>query len=105
MMRNSRRAEMATNYSTEPRLLAATRRQVITGGVLAIGGVIASPIRAAAEPAAGISHSAESIHQEPSFGASRKRVYDALTDTKQFDQVTQLSGVMQSSAMTHNQKP
>jgi activator of HSP90 ATPase len=44
----------------------------------------------------GVSHSAESIHQEPSFEATRKRVYEALTDTKQFDKVTELSGVMKS---------
>jgi uncharacterized protein YndB with AHSA1/START domain len=36
----------------------------------------------------GISHSAESIHQEVDFKAARKRVYEALTDEKQFRQVT-----------------
>lgn len=35
-----------------------------------------------------ISHSAEAIHQEVIFNASPKRVYDALTDAKQFTQVT-----------------
>jgi activator of HSP90 ATPase len=43
-----------------------------------------------------ISRTAESIHQEAVFKASRKRVYEALTDAKQFDKVIQLSGVMQS---------
>src|SRR5260370_1115473 len=43
-----------------------------------------------------ISRTAESIHQEAVFKASRKRVYEALTDTKQFDKVIQLSGIMQS---------
>jgi uncharacterized protein YndB with AHSA1/START domain len=43
-----------------------------------------------------ISRSGEAIHQEVVFKASRKRVYDALTDTKQFDKIIQLSGVMQS---------
>jgi hypothetical protein len=37
---------------------------------------------------------AESIHQEPTFTAGRKRVYEALTDSGQFDKVTQASGVM-----------
>jgi activator of HSP90 ATPase len=51
--------------------------------------------------AEGVSHSAESIHLEPLFKASRQRVYEALTDTKQFDRVTVLSGVMKSmSGMT-----
>jgi len=40
-----------------------------------------------------ISHSAEAIHQEVPFKASRKRVYEALTDAKQFTQVTELSPV------------
>jgi activator of HSP90 ATPase len=43
-----------------------------------------------------ISHAAESIHQEPVFKASRKRVYEALTDAKQFDKVIQLSAAVKS---------
>jgi uncharacterized protein YndB with AHSA1/START domain len=43
-----------------------------------------------------ISRTAESIHQEAVIKASRKRVYEALTDAKQFDKVIQLSGVLQS---------
>ena len=38
-----------------------------------------------------ISHTPEAIHQEVVFNASRKRVYEALTDTTQFDKVVQLS--------------
>lgn len=38
-----------------------------------------------------ISHTAEAIHQEVFFNASRKRLYESLTDTKQFDRVVQLS--------------
>ena len=46
----------------------------------------------AALPAAdGLSHSAETIRQEMSFDASRRRVYEALTVAKQFDAVTRLS--------------
>ena len=40
-----------------------------------------------------ISHSAEAIHQEVVFKATSKRVYEALTDAKQFTQVTELSPV------------
>jgi activator of HSP90 ATPase len=36
----------------------------------------------------GISHSCESIHQEVAFKATRKRIYEALTDEKKFSQVT-----------------
>jgi activator of HSP90 ATPase len=35
----------------------------------------------------GISHSCECIHQEVVFKATRKRVYEALTDEKQFSRV------------------
>jgi len=38
-----------------------------------------------------VSRGAESIHQEVIFKATRKRVYEALTDQKQFNQVVQLS--------------
>jgi uncharacterized protein YndB with AHSA1/START domain len=40
-----------------------------------------------------ISRNAEAIHQEVVFKASRKRVYEALTDAKQFTKVTELSPV------------
>ena len=36
----------------------------------------------------GISHTSESIHQEVAFKASRKRIYEALTQEKQFREVT-----------------
>ena len=47
-----------------------------------------------------ISHAAESIHQEMVFKASRKRVYEALTDAKQFAKVTAFSPVMGASPAT-----
>jgi activator of HSP90 ATPase len=36
----------------------------------------------------GVSHTSDAIHQEVVFKATRQRVYDALTDEKQFKQVT-----------------
>ena len=45
-----------------------------------------------------ISHTQESIHQEPIFQASRKRVYEALTDARQFDRIVRSSPDMQSGA-------
>ena len=73
-----------------------TRRQAIAGIAIAFGGLALGSTAAWAAAEEEISHTAESIHQEPVFKASRKRVYEALTDTKQFDKVIQLSGVMKS---------
>jgi uncharacterized protein YndB with AHSA1/START domain len=47
-----------------------------------------------------ISHSGEAIHQEVVFKASRKRVYEALTDAKQFDKVVQLSAAVKSGMVS-----
>jgi uncharacterized protein YndB with AHSA1/START domain len=49
----------------------------------------------AADPAAAeeISRTSEAIHQEVAFAASRERVFRALTDAKQFTQVTTFSMV------------
>jgi activator of HSP90 ATPase len=73
-----------------------TRRQAIAGVAIALGGLALGSTEAWAGTEDGISRTAESIHQEPVFTASRKRVYDALTNAKQFDKVIQLSGVMQA---------
>ena len=66
------------------------RRLLVSAGLLAI------PIPAFASAEDAISHTAESIHQERVFRASRQRVYDALTDVRQFAKIVELSGVMQS---------
>jgi activator of HSP90 ATPase len=73
-----------------------TRRQALVGVAMAFGGLTLGSTKAWAGAEAEISRTAESIHQEAMFKASRKRVYEALTDTKQFDKVIQLSGAMQS---------
>src|ERR1700756_5466850 len=44
-----------------------------------------------------ISRTAESIHQEIVFQAIRKRVYEALTDAKQFTKITSFSPVMKAA--------
>jgi activator of HSP90 ATPase len=89
MMSERRNLEMPANGST--------RRQAIAGVAIVFGGFALGSTKAwAAENEEGISHTAEAIHQEPVIKASRKRVYEALTDAKQFDRVIQLSGVMQS---------
>jgi len=80
-----------------------TRRQAIIGVGMTFAGLALGSTKAWAGAAEEISRTAESIHQEPVFKASRKRVYEALTDAKQFDKVIQLSGVMQ--AMHLGDKP
>lgn len=82
-----------------------TRRQVLTGGAIAVVGVAMRPVTVLADAKDEISRTGEAIHQERLFKANRKRVYEALTVTKQFDQVTQLSGVMQSAAMSRMHAP
>lgn len=72
------------------------RRQLFTGVAIAFGGLALGSMEAWAGAEVEISRTAESIHQEPLFRASRKRVYEALMDTGQFDKVTQVSGVMKS---------
>ena len=82
-----------------------TRRQVLSLGALVVGSLGFWPARAVAAEDSGISHEAESIHQEPTFAATPTRVYEALTESKQFDKVTQISGVMQSSVMAKWKQP
>ena len=73
-----------------------TRRQLITGVTMAFGGMALGSTLAWARAEEEISRTAESIHMEPVFKASRKRVYEALTDAKQFDKVIQLSAAVKS---------
>ncbi|HXA04497.1 MAG TPA: SRPBCC domain-containing protein [Bryobacteraceae bacterium] len=80
-----------------------TRRQMMAGVVIALGGLALGSTEAWAGAEEEISRTAEAIHQEPVIKASRKRVYEALTDAKQFNKVIQLSGVMQ--AMHLGDKP
>jgi activator of HSP90 ATPase len=74
----------------------AARRQAIVAVAMAFGGLALGSTKAWAGAEEEISRTAESIHQEAVFNAIRERVYEALTDAKQFDKVIQLSGVLQS---------
>ena len=77
-----------------------TRRLAIAAVGMAFGGLALGSTKAWAGVEEEISHTAESIHQEAVFKASRKRVYEALTDTKQFNKVIELSGVMKSGMLS-----
>ena len=74
-----------------------TRRQAIAGAVIAAT-MAMRPAQAWAETEE-ISHTSESIHQETLFKVSRERVFDALTDTRQFDKVIQLGGGMNTASL------
>jgi activator of HSP90 ATPase len=75
-----------------------TRRKAMVGVAMTLGGLVVGATAARAESGEEISRTAESIHQEVSLKASRKRVYEALTDTKEFDKVIHLSDAMKSMA-------
>jgi activator of HSP90 ATPase len=75
-----------------------SRRQVIAAVAAALGSLAVASTPALAEEREEISR-AESIHQEPVFSASRKRVYEALTETAQFNKVIELSGALKSGSL------
>jgi activator of HSP90 ATPase len=68
-----------------------TRRQMIAGAAMTFGGLALGLTQVRAAGGEEISRTAESIHQETVFKASRNRVYEALTDTKQFNEVIKIS--------------
>jgi activator of HSP90 ATPase len=81
---------------------APSRRQMLvaaTAGVAALG---VGSLRTVAATQEGVLRSGELIHQEPVFKASAKRVYEALTDAKQFEKVVRLSAAMQSGMALGN---
>jgi uncharacterized protein YndB with AHSA1/START domain len=82
---------MKEGTNSEPPSIEPTRRQAIVGVAMAFGGLALVSTKAWGAAADEISHAAESIHQEVDFKANRKRVYEALTDAKQFERVVQLS--------------
>jgi activator of HSP90 ATPase len=68
-----------------------SRRQLLTGVAIACGGLAVRRTRVWAQAAEEISHAAESIHQEPIVNASRKRVYEALTNTRPLNEITKIA--------------
>jgi activator of HSP90 ATPase len=68
-----------------------TRRQVIAGVAMTFGSLALGLTKVQGATGDGISRTAESIHHENVFKASSNRVYDALIDTRQFNEVTKIS--------------
>jgi activator of HSP90 ATPase len=87
---------MDERTSPQTRANELTRRHALLDAAMVFGGLTLCASQGWAGSEEDVSHSAESIHQEAVFKASRKRVYEALIDTEQFDKVIQLSGVMKS---------
>lgn len=75
---------------------SASRRQMLFGVAGAFGYLALNPAHARAGAADEISSACEVIHQEISFKVSRKRVYETLTDAKQFNKVVMLSAAVHS---------
>ncbi|MGB0124452.1 MAG: SRPBCC domain-containing protein [Silvibacterium sp.] len=82
-------------HTTSRPLFLASRRQIITGSAAAIASLAFDMTEAWAAPEGEISNTGEAIHQERVFKASRERVYAALTNTKQFDQIERLGEAAQ----------
>jgi activator of HSP90 ATPase len=70
---------------------APTRRELVGRVGIAFGCLAMGSESARAQAAGEISRTAESIHQEPVINASRKRVYEALTDARQFNEITKIA--------------
>ncbi len=75
-----------------------SRRQLITRGVTVLSGIVGWSTFGWPQAKEEVLHSEEAIHQENVFKASRKRVYEVLTETKHFAQLVKLSGVSESGS-------
>jgi len=60
------------------------------------GGLIVGTRNSIAATEDGLSHTAEAIHQEPTFKASPERVYQALMDAKRFQKIELLGAATRS---------
>jgi activator of HSP90 ATPase len=67
-----------------------SRRDAIIAATAVCGGLIFQSKSSWAQLEGEISRTQESIHQENVFKADPKRIYEALMNTRQFDQITQL---------------
>jgi activator of HSP90 ATPase len=66
----------------------STRRQAIVTAAVAFGGLTSGAGTTLALADDEISHLEEAIHEDLIFKANRKRVYEAPTDTAQFEKMT-----------------
>src|SRR5215472_16375017 len=94
--------QVTKNLSVPPNTVA--RRQILFGAAGIFGCLAMASVEARPRGVDDISSACEVIHQEVVFKASRKRVYEALTDAKQFNKVVLLSTSVQSG-MVPRDKP
>lgn len=95
---------MTHNRSEKVPSTSTTRRQMVVGTALAVGGLVLNPLQALAVGEDEITRSSASIHHRRFFNASPRRIYEALTDAKKFDAVTLLSEAMKGG-MPANAQP
>lgn len=98
------RRVIGNENSLPARANAATRRQMLMGTAGVFGCLTLAFADVRSSTAGDISSACEVIHQEVVFKAIRKRVYEALTDAKQFNKVVMLSAAMQAG-MAPSGKP
>ena len=79
---------------------STTRRTVIAGASIFVGGAALRAPGAFAAADEEVSHSAEAIHQEVILKAQRARVYAVLTDARLFQQLMLLSGAVKSGKVS-----
>ena len=92
----ARRRVIGNEDSLAARANGATRRQMLMGTAGVVGCLTLAFADVRSSSAGDISSACEVIHQEVVFKAIRRRVYEALTDAKQFNKVVMLSAAMQS---------
>lgn len=96
MREGTRQARIVGNEDRLPaRGHAATRRQMLMG-TAGVFGCLTLSFANVQPSAVDISSACEVIHQEVVFKAMRQRVYEALTDAKQFNNVVMLSAAVQT---------
>ena len=89
---------MKTNKNPGTTPESPVRRQLLGTAAIFIGG-LGLGARSRAEGEGEVSHTAEAIHQEIVFNASRKKVYDTLTVASQFQKVIDNSAAMKAMAL------
>jgi len=81
-------------------VLQLNRRQWLLQTAAAAGGLALTGERAYGAESRGLTRGAEAIHQEVTFKATPKRVYEVLTDAAQFQQVVLLGVAAKSLDVT-----
>src|SRR5207302_9039138 len=90
------RTMMSEKKNSSAPMTKMKQRQVSQGVAIGLGSAALGTTEAWAGNEEEVARTGETIHQEPVFKASRKRVYEALTDANQFNNVVQLSAAMKS---------